>query len=68
MNGCGNGAFLFVRAPEGERKVSQTCYFFCPGRTGFMAHWLLQTSKELSDLQTALGQKRGLRLGCMGLE
>jgi hypothetical protein len=68
MNGCGNGASLFVRAPQGEYKVSQSGYLSIQGGLDSWPIGDVQTSKGLSGLQTALGQKTGLRLGCMGLE
>jgi hypothetical protein len=50
-----------------KRWDGKTCIFFYPGKIGFVGQRILQTSKDSSGLQTALGQKKGPRLGSMGL-
>jgi len=42
--------------------------FFYTGKTGFVAQRLLPTTKGLSSIKTAPGQKRVLRMGSMGLK
>jgi len=41
--------------------------FFYPGKTGFVLQRFLWMFKDLSGLQTALGQNRRLRLGSVGV-
>jgi len=45
-----------------------TWRFFYPGKTGFLAQKLLPTTKGLSSLKNASGQKRGLRMGSMSIK
>jgi len=45
-----------------------THLFFYPGKTEFVIQKLLPTTKGLSSLKSAPGQKRGLRMGSMGLK
>ena len=56
MNGCGNRASLFVRAPQGEPKVSQSGYLSIKGGLHSWPNGSYRPPRNC-DLQTALGRR-----------